>query len=106
MTKVITNRKDWEDLWKKHVSIIVPQPLVPDVDFDSQVVAVVFAGEKPTSGYRILLKDVSFKGTDVVVTYRQIDPPANSFILQVITQPFLMLKVQKPSGGTVQLAKE
>jgi PrcB C-terminal len=105
LTQIITNQKDWEDLWKKHVSVIVPQPLVPEIDFNMDVIAAIFSGEKHTSGYRIVLKSIVASENDVVVTYQETQPPENSFTLQVLTQPFVMIKVSKPVGS-VRLVKE
>lgn len=98
LQKVITSNEEWEALWKKHVSVIVPQPPVPEADFESFVVVAVFAGEKRTSGYQIRLKEVAPAGKDIVVRYKMVEPPANSFTLQVLTQPFILLKVPKPEG--------
>jgi len=103
---VIKNKKDWQDLWKKHVGLIVPQPPLPEVNFDNEVVAAIFAGEKRTSGYQILPQEIKTEGNDVVLRYRQTEPPANSFTLQVLTQPHLMIKIQKPKNGIVKLLKE
>ena len=38
LQKVITTNEEWQQLWKKHVSVIVPQPPVPEVDFENNVV--------------------------------------------------------------------
>jgi hypothetical protein len=103
--KVITNSKDWEDLWKKHVSVLVPQPPLPEVDFNDFVIVAIFSGEKRTSGYQIVLKDVAFEADNVMVRYHESQPPENSFTLQVLTQPHLVLKIEKPKGA-VQLVKE
>ena len=105
LQNVIKNQKDWEALWKKHVSMLIPQPPLPDVDFKVSVIAAIFTGEKNTSGYQIILKSVSAEGNDVVVHYRQTEPPANSLTLQVTTQPFLMLRIDRPAG-VVQLIKD
>src|SRR5437773_9156996 len=42
MVKVITTEAEWNDLWKKHVSILVPQPLIPPVDFSTESVVAIF----------------------------------------------------------------
>lgn len=105
VAKVITNSKEWEDLWKKHVSVLVPQPPLPEVDFDSFVLAAIFTGEKRTSGYQIVFKEIVPEVNNVVVRYRETEPPANSFTLQVLTQPHIILKIEKPKG-TVQLIKQ
>lgn len=105
LQQVISNEKDFEDVWKKHVSVLVPQPLVPSVDFETSVVVAIAIGEKNTSGYQILVRKVEAQGDNVLVHYRQTEPPANSFLLQVLTQPFLLLRVDRPKGQ-VQLVKE
>lgn len=105
LAKIITNTKEWEDLWKKHVSVLVPQPPLPEVDFDSYVLAAIFTGEKRTSGYQIVVNEIVPEGNNVIVRYRETEPPANSFTLQVLTQPHIILKIEKPKG-TVQLIKQ
>ncbi len=105
LQKVITTNEEWEELWKKHVSVIVPQPPVPEIDFESNVVAALFAGEKMKSGYQIRLKEVVPQGKDVIVRYKMVEPPENSFTLTVLTQPFIFIKIPKPEG-TVQLTQQ
>ncbi|MCI0448075.1 protease complex subunit PrcB family protein [bacterium] len=105
LQKVITANEEWEQLWKKHVSVIVPQPPVPEVDFENNVVAALFAGEKMKSGYQIRLKEVVPQGKDVIVRYKMVEPPENSFTLTVLTQPFIFIKIPKPEG-TVQLTQQ
>jgi hypothetical protein len=106
LTKVITDQVEWENLWKKHVSMLVPQPPVPQVDFTNSVVVAIFSGEKHTSGYRIVVKSVAAKDPNIEVTYRETEPPKNSFTLQVLTQPFLLMRVTKPPQGSVVLVKK
>lgn len=107
MTKVITTQAEWEEFWKKHVSVIVPQPPVPEVDFNTSVLAVITLGEKPSSGYQIVLKTVEFNGDDIEVTYHTTSPPEHGFTLQVVTQPYIVLRIQKPAkAGVVKLLTE
>jgi protease stability complex PrcB-like protein len=105
LQKVITTNEEWEDLWKKHVSVIVPQPPVPEIDFENTVIAAIFAGEKNKSGYQVRLKEVVPQGKDVILHYKLVEPPENSFTLTVITQPFILVKIPKPEG-TVQLTQQ
>jgi hypothetical protein len=83
----------------------VPQPPVPEVDFQNYVVAAIFQGEKNKSGYQVRLKEVVPQGKDIIVRYKLVEPPENSFSLMVLTQPFLLLKLPKPEG-TVQLTQQ
>jgi hypothetical protein len=105
MAQLISSQNDWEALWKQHVSVLVPQPPVPEIDFETHVLAVIFAGEKKSGGYGVVIKDVSVEVDDVIVKYRLTEPQPNSFNIQVITQPFVILKIEKPKG-TVRLVKE
>jgi len=103
--EIIDGQSKWEQLWKQHVSVLVPQPPVPEIDFVGNVVAVIFAGEQKTGGYAVVIKSVTADGDDVDVNYRLTEPQANSFTLQVITQPYVMLRITKPKGA-VKLIKE
>lgn len=105
LQKVITSKQGWEEVWKKHVSVLVPQPPLPEVDFDEVSVGAIYAGEKKTSGYKVELKSVTSEGKNAVIRYSMVEPPGNSFTLQVLTQPFVLVKVAKPEG-TVQFVKE
>lgn len=105
IAQIITAKQDWEHIWKQHVSVLVPQPPVPEIDFETEVVVAIFAGEKKSGGYAIVIKKVSEELNDVVVRYKLTEPQPNSFTIQVITQPYVMLKMSKPQG-TVRLLKE
>jgi hypothetical protein len=98
LQKIITANEEWQDLWKKHVSVIIPQPPVPTIDFNTSVLAVIFLGEKKSSGYQIRLKEVAPDSENVIVKYHPTEPPANSFTLQVLSQPYLILRIDKPKG--------
>jgi hypothetical protein len=76
------------------------------VDFDTSVVVAIATGEKNTGGYQILIRKVETKTNNVLIHYHQTQPAANSLVLQVMTQPFMMVRVDKPKGGEVQLVKE
>lgn len=105
LQKVILTEDEFKDLWKKHVSVIVPQPAAPKVDFSVSVIVAIYVGEKNTSGYQILLRKVEPKAKDVIVHYRFTEPPTNSLTLQVLTQPYMLIRIDKPEGQ-VQLLKE
>ena len=37
IAKVIGTQAEWEQLWKQHVSVLVPQPPVPQIDFETEM---------------------------------------------------------------------
>lgn len=104
LEKVVQSKEDWEEIWKKHVSLLVPQPPLPEIDLESYAIVVIASGEKRTGGYSVELKEVSSQGDDVLVSYKLNEPAPNSFTMQVLTQPFLMVQVLKPKG-VVKLMK-
>lgn len=97
---VVTSREQWESLWQQHViNHATPAPL-PNVDFQKFVAVAIFAGEKPTGGYQVVVTEVTGSGTDVLVRYR-VNVPSGGVTL-ALTQPFVMITIRKPAG-TVQI---
>src|SRR4030095_13647772 len=47
---VVQSEGDWKKLWTQHAPDGAPPPAV---DFESELVVGVFAGQQPTAGYRI-----------------------------------------------------
>src|SRR5688572_15224775 len=56
---VIMSADEWRTLWDQHQSIRSPAEPLPQIDFASHVVIAIFAGNKPSSGYEVEVKDVS-----------------------------------------------
>lgn len=50
-------------------------------------------GEKPTSGYSIEIEDVVENDKNIVVTVKEVSPESNVNLIQAITYPFLVLKI-------------
>lgn len=44
-------------------------------------------GEKPTSGYKIKIKNVEVQGEEIIVTYSTVYPAPDAICKQVITYP-------------------
>lgn len=105
LQKVIQTDQEFGDLWKKHVSVIIPQPPIPQVDFNTSLLVAIYMGEQKTSGYQILLRKVEAKQDNVVVHYHFTQAPEHGLTLQVITQPFMFIRIEKPKGQ-VELVKE
>lgn len=47
---VITNYKDWKDLWDKVNSINIPQPPLLAIDFNQSIIIAVFQGQHSSGG--------------------------------------------------------
>ncbi len=95
---VITDPKDWAELWKQVHRGKVPIPEVPTIDFNKNMVLAVFMGQKPTSGYAIQITEISRTNGEVVVKVKEVTPPKGAILLQVLTQPFHIVVVPKVEG--------
>jgi len=95
---VITDPKDWAELWKRVHRGKIPIPEVPTIDFNKNMVLAVFMGQKPTSGYAIQITEISRTNGEVVVKVKEVTPPKGAILLQVLTQPFHIVVVPKVEG--------
>jgi hypothetical protein len=93
--EVITTEKEWEQFWKQHTSITSPPPALPKVDFAKQVVIAVTSGEKTTGGYTIEVTKVETKKDAVMVYYKETKPKPTNFTIQVLTQPYHFIRIDK-----------
>lgn len=101
---LIRSASAWRELWLRHHARADRVPRLPLVDFETEQVIAIFAGEKPTAGYRVKIVDIedsTWNGEPArVVRYRIQGPPKNALTAQVISQPFLFRIVPKRRGPT------
>lgn len=55
---VVKDEAQWLALWKEHASAHFPVPPAPQIDFGSEMVIAVFAGEKHSKGYAIQVERI------------------------------------------------
>ena len=90
---VIRDPESWRSLWAEHVKGRVPEPPLPQVDFVREMVIAFFLGEKPTAGYAANIREIFVREGELVVKVYVQTPPPGVFLLQVLTQPFHIVKV-------------
>jgi hypothetical protein len=96
---VIEDRARWQALWKEHMG--ETESPAPEVDFAKEAVIAVFAGQQRTGGYSIDIELQKDSSSGLRALYRVRPPKPDSFRLMMITQPFVLLKVARPSGAVV-----
>ena len=89
---VITENKEWEDLWNKAVASEIT---VPKIDFEQSMVIAVFQGLKNTAGYRIEIYKVIEKDNSIEVYIQEASPASDNIVTQVITSPYHIVKIKK-----------
>ena len=94
---VVRSPEQWKALWKRHVASDPNSPPAPAVDFNNNVVAAVFSGEKPTGGYTVEITAAEKSDGALLIHYREMSPRPGGIVTQVLTQPFHIVTI---AGGT------
>ena len=89
--------EEWRALWAAHSG---PEAEVPEpsVDFDTRMVAGVFAGERPTSGFGVRITGTHRDGSALVVSVEEQRPPEGAMTAQMITSPFHLVTLPRYDG--------
>lgn len=93
---VMRTREEWEELWRVHRLSSHRERKIPPVDFDQEMIVVVFSGEKRTGGYGIeIIKIEEDRGKcQINVIFRETQPPPDAMVIQVLTQPYHIVKTK------------
>ena len=96
---VAASEDEWREKWTAS-GATTEAPDVSGVDFENEVAVALFAGERPTGGWRIG-SDVSVKlqGRFGAVIYEILGPGDGCTTSQALTSPYLALAVK---GGTLR----
>lgn len=85
---VITTQADLAKLWQ----MIPDAPAQPDVDFSKYDVLAIFAGQKPTAGYKVSITKIT--DDDKRTVYITLSSPdATCLLAQSLTSPYEIVKV-------------
>ena len=87
--------EEWRALWAAHSGPEAPEP---PIDFDTRIVAGVFAGERPTSGFGVRITGTHRDGSSLVVSVEEQRPPDGAMTAQVITSPFHLVSLPRYDG--------
>jgi hypothetical protein len=67
------------------------------VDFTKNSVVILNAGEKPTAGYSIHVSRLEEKADQLVIHYKLESPEPGAVTAQVLTHPWSLQVIPKPS---------
>lgn len=87
--------------WRRFLREILGDSREPlAVDFQKNTVVAIFAGEKPTGGYSVRVEKVTDdsragKPSRGTVHYRVVGPPAGAMVAQVLTFPYVLVRIEK-----------
>ena len=86
---VVGDAASWRALWAAHAG---PAEPAPAVDFAADMVAAVFAGERPTPGHEIAITDTRPEGAALGLVVRETPPARGMMAAQVIVSPFHIVR--------------
>ena len=95
--ELVSNDEDWRQAW---AAIGGGRP-VPEVNFATRSVVVVYQGQKSTGGYSVAVEEIRRDGTVLAVRVNERRPASGSFTTQVITSPFVAVSVPRPAAGAI-----
>jgi hypothetical protein len=88
---VIQSAGEWQDLWSRHAPATSPPP----VDFTTEMVIGIFAGERRTAGHDLQIVAIERTAIDVVVMYQVRAPRSDAVVAQVLTSPFHLVRLPR-----------
>ncbi len=96
---LIRDRQAFAAVWTAHAG---PNAATPAVDFDTRMVAAVFAGERPTPGFSVEVTGTRREGPEpgagLVVLVDERHPDASRVAAQVIVSPFHIVTLPRDDG--------
>jgi hypothetical protein len=97
--ELVTDAPAFQQDWQ----MLRPGESVPPVDFTSQVVVFLTASGEPTAGYSIHVSNLEEKTDQWVIHYKVEAPASGTVEAQVITHPWSMQVIPKPSVPVIFL---
>jgi uncharacterized membrane protein len=91
----VRNGVEWQALWAAHAGPAVP---APDVDFARDMVAAVFAGERPNPGHDIAIVEAREEGGGLTVVVNEGVPARGTVAAQIIVAPFHIARMPRYEG--------
>ncbi|HEY0080207.1 MAG TPA: DUF885 family protein [Pyrinomonadaceae bacterium] len=94
--QMISSAEEWQRAWR----IIGGERPLPEVNFNTRSVLVVYQGQRPTGGYSISIEEIRRVGTVLAVFLNERRPASGDITTQVITSPFVAVSIPRPPAGT------
>jgi hypothetical protein len=94
---LVTDFETFKSYWES----FQPGQALPAVDFTKQAVVVLLDSQRPTSGYLIHVSGLEETTNQLIVHYKTENPPSDSFTAQILTWPWSMQEISKPTKPVV-----
>ena len=101
----IRNQTEWQQLWRQHSSASTAPASLPTVDFDKELVAAVFLGEKPSGGYGVEISSAEVIDRALTVFVKETSPSPGAIVTQGFNQPFHIVRIETAGVETVSFRR-
>ncbi|NPA79476.1 MAG: protease complex subunit PrcB family protein [Thermotogae bacterium] len=105
-----SNPISWEVVAKGYMSGVMEEKAVwwdstyaNLVENGDERTLLVFLGQRPTGGYSVEIEEIKSDGKSLTVVAKEICPKPGSMVIQVITSPFVAVRVDVPKPLPVKL---
>lgn len=103
---VARNQRQWEQIWRYSAGTQVPQPEMPEIDFDVHMVIAVFMGQRSSGGYAVTIDSVTEKEDHVEVRYTTRSPGHGDMVTTALTSPFHIVVVPASAVEDVRFIEQ
>jgi hypothetical protein len=102
--EIILDEGKFRNLHRRIHQNKIPQPNLPNVDFNSYFVVFLTYGEQPSSGYFIQVRTVLRRDSTVIIRTLLKEPPQDSYQAQAVTQPYVFIAIPRDGFDRVDWA--
>jgi hypothetical protein len=88
-------RAAWAAIWRRHS----PEPPLPPVDFEREMLVIAALGSRPSTGYGILVDSAFAEGEGLLVQIRTVAPGVRCGTGGALTQPVDVARVPRTDGA-------
>lgn len=92
---VIRNRDEFNELWKQLTGSGSYKPPLPEVDFSREMLVVAAMGQKPSSGYEIIIEGACEVDNQIEVLVRSVDFLKCGLQLGILTAPVDIVRLPR-----------
>jgi len=95
--KIAKTQEEFNELYKEHLSQqkLIKKPIFPHVDFNEKMVASIFLGERPSSGYSIKVTNVTKTNSRITIFATEDAPKDNDYKSSIVTSPYTLITLPK-----------
>jgi protease stability complex PrcB-like protein len=100
LTDFARDEAKWRILWRQHRVSDAPY-----IDFERNMVVAVFLGQRPTTGYSVVLENIGFAGDVLEISHFEGQPGSSCIVGQAFTTPYVIVRLPRHEGDVAFKAR-